>query len=72
MVLRVWEGVCQETREDGQREILPLARGGEAVAIYQQVQLGQDGHAWTLALVAGALAFFAVWGSERLLRRRQP
>ena len=42
-----------------------------SVAIYQQVQLGQDGHAWTLALVAGALAFFAVWGSERLLRRRQ-
>ena len=40
-----------------------------SVAIYQHVQLGQDGHAWTLAAVAVALAFLAVWASERLQRR---
>ena len=40
-----------------------------SVAIYQYVQLGEDSHAWTLAVVAAALAFLAVWGSERLVRR---
>jgi molybdate transport system permease protein len=39
-----------------------------SVAIYQHVQLGEDGHAWTLAAVAAALAFLAVWASERLQR----
>jgi molybdate transport system permease protein len=42
-----------------------------SVAIYQHVQLGEDGHAWTLAAVAAGLAFVAVWTSERLLRRRK-
>ncbi|MEI7732912.1 MAG: molybdate ABC transporter permease subunit [Verrucomicrobiota bacterium] len=42
-----------------------------SVAIYQHVQLGEDGHAWTLAAVAAGLAFIAVWASERLLRRRE-
>ena len=42
-----------------------------SVAIYQHVQLGEDGRAWTLAAVAAGLAFLAVWSSERLLRRRK-
>lgn len=42
-----------------------------SVAIYQAVQLGQDGRAWTLAGVSAALAFAAVLGSGLLLRRRQ-
>lgn len=40
-----------------------------SVALYQHVQLGHDSEAWTLALVAGAIAFLAVCMSERLLRR---
>jgi len=44
-----------------------------SVAIYQHVQMGEDGHAWTLAAVAAALAFLAVWASELLQKRsRQP
>ena len=43
-----------------------------SVAIYQHVQLGEDGRAWTLAGVAALLAFLSVWGSEALLRRRAP
>jgi len=43
-----------------------------SVAIYHHVQLGEDGHAWTLAAVAALIAFAAVWGSELLLRRRRP
>jgi molybdate transport system permease protein len=42
-----------------------------SVAIYQAVQLGEDGHAWTLAAVSTLLAFFAVWISEWMLRRRK-
>lgn len=42
-----------------------------SVAIYHHVQLGEDGHAWTLAGVAALLAFLAVWGSEVLLRRHK-
>lgn len=42
-----------------------------SVAIYQHVQLGEDGYAWTLAAVAAALAFLAVWGSELLLKRHR-
>jgi molybdate transport system permease protein len=41
-----------------------------SVAIYQYVQLGEDSHAWMLAGVSTILAFVAVWGSARLLRRR--
>ena len=37
----------------------------------QLVQLGADGHAWTLAGVSLVLAFAAVWGSEWLMRRRK-
>ncbi len=37
--------------------------------IYQLVQLGEDNHAWTLAGISLALAFAAVWSSERLQRR---
>lgn len=43
-----------------------------SVAIYQNVQLGADGHAWALAGVAASLAFFAVGASEVLLRRSKP
>ena len=39
-----------------------------SIAIYEYVQLGQDAHAWTLAGVSAALAFGAVWASERLWR----
>ncbi len=42
-----------------------------SVAIYQAVQLGQDGHAWMLAGVSAAIAFGAVWGSGLLLRRHK-
>jgi molybdate transport system permease protein len=41
-----------------------------SVAIYEYVQLGQDSHAWTLAALSAALAFAAVWGSERLLAQK--
>jgi molybdate transport system permease protein len=37
--------------------------------IYQLVQLGEDSHAWTLAGISLALAFAALWISERLQRR---
>lgn len=43
-----------------------------SVAIYQAVQLGEDAQVWTLAGVSAGLAFLAVWGSERLLRRAKP
>ena len=45
-----------------------------SLAIYQNVQLGQDAHAFRLLGVSVALAFMAVWGSELLLRkaRRNP
>lgn len=41
-----------------------------SVAIYHQVQLGQDNQAWTLAGVSALLAFMAVGASEWLTRRR--
>jgi molybdate transport system permease protein len=41
------------------------------VAIYQAVQLGQDGRAWTLAGVSAGLAFLAVLAGEFLLRKRK-
>jgi molybdate transport system permease protein len=37
------------------------------VAIYQAVQAGEDGHAWTLAGVSVVIAFMALFASERLL-----
>lgn len=41
-----------------------------SLAIYQFVQLGQDGLAFQLLGVSAALAFVAVWGSEWLTSRR--
>jgi molybdate transport system permease protein len=41
-----------------------------SVAIYQYVQLGQDGRAWALAGVSAGLAFLALWASELLGQRR--
>lgn len=43
-----------------------------AVAIYQNVQLGDDGHAWVLAGVSLLLALAALWGSEQLQRKDRP
>jgi len=45
-----------------------------SLAIYQNVQLGDDAHAFRLLGVSVALAFIAVWGSELLLRtsRQKP
>ena len=42
-----------------------------SVAIYQYVQLGEDGHAWALTAASAAMAFLAVLGSEYLLRRKR-
>ena len=42
-----------------------------SVAIYQYVQLGEDGHAWTLTAASAAMAFLAVLGSEYLLRTKR-
>lgn len=41
-----------------------------SLGIYQHVQLGEDSAALGLLGVSVALAFAAVWGSERLLRKR--
>jgi molybdate transport system permease protein len=41
-----------------------------SLGIYQHVQLGEDSAALGLLGISIALAFAAVWGSERLLRRR--
>ena len=42
-----------------------------SLAIYENVQLGQDAHAFRLLGVSVALAFAAVWGSEFFLRRKK-
>jgi molybdate transport system permease protein len=42
-----------------------------ALAIFQDVQLGEDNHAFRLLGVSVALAFAAVWFSEFLLRRKK-
>jgi molybdate transport system permease protein len=42
-----------------------------AVAIYQNVQLGQDAAALRLLGVSLLLAFAAIWGGEWFLRRRE-
>jgi molybdate transport system permease protein len=41
-----------------------------ALGIYHEVQLGRDDAALGLLLISVALAFLALWASERLLRRR--
>jgi molybdate transport system permease protein len=41
-----------------------------SVAIYQHVQLGEDGRAWALAGVSATIAFVAVWMSDRLIRSK--
>ena len=41
-----------------------------SVAIYQYVGLAQDSHAWLLTAASVFLAFFAVLGSEFLLKRK--
>lgn len=41
-----------------------------SLGIYQHVQLGEDSAALGLLGISVALAFSAVWGSERLLRKR--
>jgi len=40
-----------------------------SLAIFQNVQLGEDAHAFRLLGVSVVLAFAAVWGSEWLLRK---
>ena len=40
-----------------------------SLAIYQLVQLGQDGAAYRLMALTVAIAFAAVWASEWFLRR---
>ncbi|MEP6662083.1 MAG: molybdate ABC transporter permease subunit [Verrucomicrobiota bacterium] len=42
-----------------------------SLAIFQNVQLGQDANAFRLLGVSVALAFLAVWASEFLLRRKR-
>ena len=42
-----------------------------SLAIYENVQLGQDAHAFRLLGVSVALAFAAVWCSEFFLRRKR-
>jgi len=42
-----------------------------SLAIFQNVQLGQDAQAYHLLGVSVVLAFAAVWGSEFLLRRKK-
>ena len=41
-----------------------------SVAIYQQVQMGNDSSVWKLAGISAAIAFLAVWVSERLVSKR--
>lgn len=43
-----------------------------SVAVYQYVQLGEDGHAWVLAGIAASVAFVAVLlASGQLMRRKK-
>jgi len=42
-----------------------------SVAIYQHVQLGQDETVWKLAAISVGIAFFVLWLSERLQRKRR-
>jgi molybdate transport system permease protein len=43
-----------------------------SLSIYQLVQLGKDGDAFRLLAVSAAVAFAAVWASERFLARKSP
>jgi molybdate transport system permease protein len=43
-----------------------------SLSIYQLVQLGKDGDAFRLLAVSAAVAFAAVWASERFLARQGP
>lgn len=42
-----------------------------SLSIFQDVQLGEDGHAYRLLGVSVVLAFVAVWCSELMLRRKK-
>ena len=42
-----------------------------SLAIFQNVQLGEDSHAFRLLGVSVVLAFAAVWSSEFFLRRKK-
>jgi len=42
-----------------------------STAIYQDVLLGKDGEAWTLAAVVAAMAFAALWLGERIQKGRK-
>ena len=43
-----------------------------SVAIYQQVQLGQDATVWKLAAISASIAFLVLWASQRLQTRKRP
>jgi len=51
---------------------LPGKTATISLAIYENVQLGQDAHAFRLLGVSVVLAFIAVWSSEFFLRRKKP
>ena len=42
-----------------------------SLAIYENVQIGEDAHAYQLLAVSVVLAFIAVWSSEFFLRRKK-
>jgi molybdate transport system permease protein len=42
-----------------------------SLAIYENVQIGEDAHAYRLLAVSVVLAFIAVWSSEFFLRRKK-
>jgi molybdate transport system permease protein len=42
-----------------------------SLAIYENVQIGEDAHAYRLLAVSVVLAFIAVWSSEFVLRRKK-
>ena len=43
-----------------------------SVAIYQNVQLGQDSTVWKLASISVGIAFVVLWLSERLQKKKRP
>lgn len=43
-----------------------------SVAIYQNVQLGQDATVWKLAAISVGIAFVVLWLSERLQTKKRP
>ena len=50
---------------------IPAKTSTLSLAIFQNVQLGEDAHAFRLLGVSVVLAFAAVWSSELLLRKRK-